>query len=184
MKLFIFNIKNTNKIYAFTNKKEYKNKFKLERNMDLFDEYSLNIDKNTFNKLEKDNPELFSLLLKNEKLITKTNKNKKITKLVLSNSKELDDIKFNTELTVIKVLIDMMNDGLIMQLDLSIFKNKYKDILENLFYYSDIFAIANGYDDVPWDHFIYDQFSLFCKLFGYTLYKNYKEFNDDYLEIL
>lgn len=167
-------------LYAFTPDKYIRNEFRYYRNMEIFYEKTIKIDRDDFEDFVDNNSEY---LLEKRVITTKKviNGHFRLGSTFVVCTQEEFDITFSNAYNLIEEeLGKALNNSMLY--DESLFKNKYIKILNNIFRFSEMVYLLSPYEELPWEPGDIDYFSIFIKIFKNT-YKR-KEESYESLEVL
>lgn len=162
-------------LYAFTPEKESAKYFRKTRQMDLFYEKVLEMNREEYNEFCDDNK---AYLLEYHTFNTKSIINNKYNVLmayVLCTTIESDCILYYKEDYVLEILSDILTDEFTEILSKIKFKDKIEKKLNDIFLLSEIMNKVYPLEDINYDLFVIDELSLYIKLFSNTLKTNKKK---------
>ena len=158
-------------LYAFTPEKDSELYFLETRNMDIFYEKIINMDREEYEEFCDDNKER---LLEYHAFNTKSIINKKVHVMmtyVLCTTIESDCILYYKEEYALDYVSDILNDEMLDILSTIRFKKKVRKALNDIFLLSEIKDKIYPKEDINYDLLVIDEISLYVKLFSNTLRK-------------
>lgn len=162
-------------LYAFTNKKEYKNEFKDTRNMEIFYQKTLEMDEYEFDIFSESRSEY---LLDKKKLKTKNIKDGVVCSTsvdILCTSIEYDQVTIYKEDNFNDVISDRLTEFFYEEsLDdklLKIMNDKLKYDLSEVLLLDDLLPSVFPYEEYPNESVVIDEIALFIALFSNILCK-------------
>lgn len=181
----IFSIENIQCVlYAYTPNKEFKDLFIKMRNMKIFFEKNINLDKEEYENFYNNHK---SQLLEYHSFNTKrVINNRYIPKpiLVLSTLIESDHVLFYGEEYIDNILSDIISEDIIDYLNKHPLKESIMKVLNDVFIYDEIVNKIYPMEEINYDLYMIDDLSLFITLFSNTFKNNKGVIQNEDMEIL
>lgn len=155
-------------LYAYTPEKSSETQFLSTRNMELFFEKIIDMNREDYEYFyDHHTDQVLEFNTFNAKKI-EDGRYKSYSTQVLSTRAEADHILYYKEELVLDIISDFLPIQLIDYLELHPLKKKLRHILNDFFLYSDIISKVHPMEDINYDTFIVDDLSLYIKLFSNT----------------
>ena len=158
-------------LYAFTPEKESRKYFIQTRDMDIFYEKVIEMDRKDYEEFCDENK---AHLLEYHTFNTKKIIDKKYSvymAYVLCTTVESDCILYYKEDYVFSIMSDILTDEVIEYLSTVRFKKKIRKVLDDTFLLSELINKVYPLEDINYDVLNIDEISLYVKLFSNTLKK-------------
>lgn len=155
-------------LYAFTPEKESVDYFKSTRNMNLFFEKIIEIDRGDYEDFCEEHKDH---LLEYHAFQTKKYYNKIVIQKmveVLCTTLEADCILYYSEEKLEQYITDALTENLISLHDRKAFKKPILKILNKVFIMNDLINVVYPSEEIPFSVYDIDELGLYCKMFSNT----------------
>lgn len=155
-------------LYAYTPEKSSELYFLATRNMEIFFEKVIEMDRQDYEDFYEDHQDqVLEFNAFNSKRIV-DGKYSSYTTQLLCTRMESDLIVYYKEELVIDYMTGLMDDNIIEYLSCHPFNKQLAYVLDEFFLYTDIMMKIHPLEDINYDRFIVDDLSLYIKLFSNT----------------